>query len=62
MTNTSLFCSVNRLRKTGLKSLTSKSIVKSIEKTLSIRKNRTKDLNGSCNTKECAKAVLDNLS
>ena len=40
----------------------SNSILKSIEKTLSIRKNRTKDLNGSCNTKECAKAVLDNLS
>ena len=40
----------------------STSIVKSIEKTLSIEKNRTKDLNGTSNTKECAKAVLDNLS
>ena len=38
------------------------SIIKSIEKTLSVKENRTKDLNGSCNTKECAKAVLDNLS
>jgi len=40
----------------------SNSIIKSIEKTLAIQKNRTKDLNGSSNTRECAKAVLDNLS
>ena len=40
----------------------SKSIIRSIEKTLSIKKNRTKDLNGNSNTIECAKAVLDNLS
>jgi len=40
----------------------SRSIVKSIEKTLSIKKNRTKDLEGSSNTNECAKAVLENLS
>ena len=39
----------------------SRSIVKSIEKTLSIKKNRTKDLEGSSNTNECAKAVLENL-
>ena len=40
----------------------SNSIVNSIEKTLSMKKNRTKDLNGTSNTAECAKAVLDNLS
>jgi len=40
----------------------SNSIVNSIEKTLSMKKNRTKDLNGTSNTVECAKAVLDNLS
>ena len=40
----------------------SKSIIGSIEKTLSNKKNRTKDLNGNSNTIECAKAVLDNLS
>ena len=40
----------------------STSIIKSIEKTLSTKKYRTKDLNGSSNTKECAKAVQDNLS
>jgi tartrate dehydrogenase/decarboxylase / D-malate dehydrogenase len=39
----------------------SKSIVKAIEKTLSIKKNRTKDLNGDNNTSECANAVLVNL-
>ena len=39
----------------------SKSIIKSIEKTLSAKKNRTQDLNGSSNTIECAKAVLNNL-
>ena len=38
------------------------SIVKSIEKTLSIQKNRTKDLKGDSNTTQCAKAVLNNLS
>ena len=40
----------------------SNSIINSIEKTLSIQKNRTKDLNGSSNTIECAKVILDNLS
>lgn len=39
----------------------SKSIVKAIEKTLSVKKNRTKDLNGDNNTSECANAVLVNL-
>jgi Isocitrate/isopropylmalate dehydrogenase len=37
------------------------SIVKSIEKTLLDKKNRTKDLNGESNTLQCAQAVLDNL-
>ena len=37
------------------------SIVKSIEKTLFDKKNRTKDLGGVSNTVQCAKAVLDNL-
>jgi len=40
----------------------SNSIIKSIEKTLSLKKNRTQDLNGTSNTTECTKAVLDNLS
>jgi tartrate dehydrogenase/decarboxylase/D-malate dehydrogenase len=40
----------------------SNSIINSIEKTLSNKKNRTKDLNGDSNTVECAKAVIDNLS
>tara|TARA_B100001093_G_scaffold484033_1_gene517102 strand:- start:1677 stop:2744 length:1068 start_codon:yes stop_codon:yes gene_type:complete len=40
----------------------SNSIIKSIEKTLSIKKNRTKDLQGDSSTVECAKAILDNLS
>ena len=38
-----------------------KSIVYSIEKTLSIKENRTKDMQGSSSTAECAKAVLDNI-
>ena len=37
-------------------------IVTSIEKTLSIKENRTKDLQGSSNTSQCAKAVLDNIN
>jgi tartrate dehydrogenase/decarboxylase/D-malate dehydrogenase len=37
------------------------SIVKSIEKTLFDKKNRTKDLGGESNTVQCAQAVLDNL-
>jgi len=37
------------------------SIMSSIEKTLLDKKNRTKDLNGDSNTKQCAQAVLDNL-
>ena len=37
------------------------SIMKSIEKTLLDKKNRTKDLNGASNTIQCAQAVLDNL-
>ena len=40
----------------------SNSIIKSIEKTLSVQKNRTKDLNGSSNTIECTRAVIENLS
>ena len=40
----------------------SESIIKSIEQTLSNKNKRTKDLNGSSTTIECAKAVLDNLS
>ena len=36
-------------------------IVKSIEKTLSDKKNRTKDLAGDSNTKDCGNAVLSNL-
>ncbi len=39
-----------------------KSIISSIEKTLSIRENRTKDLQGPSNTINCAKAVLDNIN
>jgi len=37
-------------------------IINSIEKTLAVKENRTKDLDGSSNTKECAKKVLDNLN
>ena len=37
------------------------SVVKSIEKTLFDKKNRTKDLGGDSNTLQCAQAVLDNL-
>ncbi|MDB9799494.1 tartrate dehydrogenase [Pelagibacteraceae bacterium] len=36
-------------------------IINSIEKTLSEKKNRTKDLNGDSNTKECTAAVLNNI-
>ena len=36
-------------------------IVSSIEKTLGVKENRTKDLNGSSNTKECAQRVLENI-
>ena len=39
----------------------SNSIIKSIEKTLSIKENRTKDLDGSSNTLKCVKAVIENL-
>ena len=38
-----------------------KTILTSIEKTLSVRENRTKDLQGSSNTSKCAKAVLNNI-
>ncbi len=38
-----------------------KTILTSIEKTLSAKENRTKDLQGSSNTSKCAKAVLDNI-
>ena len=38
------------------------SITTSIEKTLSNKKSRTKDLNGESNTSQCAEAVLNNLS
>jgi len=40
----------------------SKSIIDSIEKTLSVKKNRTKDLDGTSNTIQCAKAVLNNIN
>ena len=40
----------------------SKSILNSIEKTLSVKENRTKDVQGSSNTKQCAKAVLSNIN
>ena len=39
-----------------------KSIVNSIEKTLSTKEHRTKDLQGTSNTMQCAKAVLDNIN
>ena len=39
-----------------------KSILNSIEKTLSIKENRTKDLQGTSNTIQCAKAVQDNIN
>ena len=38
-----------------------KTIVNSIEKTLLIKENRTKDLQGNSNTVQCAKAVLNNI-
>ena len=38
-----------------------KTIVNSIEKVLSNKKHRTKDLHGNSNTVQCAKAVLDNI-
>ena len=36
-------------------------IIQSIEKTLSHKKSRTKDLHGESNTKDCGDAVLSNL-
>ena len=39
----------------------SKTIVDAIQKTLSVQKNRTKDLQGDSNTAQCAKAVLNNI-
>ena len=36
-------------------------IINSIEKTLSDEKSRTKDLSGDSNTKDCGKAVMNNL-
>ena len=38
-----------------------KTIVTSIEKTLLIKENRTKDLKGTSNTEKCTKAVLNNI-
>ena len=38
------------------------SILTSIEKTLALKENRTKDLQGESNTARCAKAVLDNIN
>ena len=38
-----------------------KSIINSIEKTLSIKENRTKDLKGTSNTIKCVEAVLNNI-
>ena len=37
-------------------------IVSSIEKTLLEKQNRTKDLDGNSNTKECANKILDNIN
>jgi tartrate dehydrogenase/decarboxylase/D-malate dehydrogenase len=37
------------------------TIINSIEKTLSNKKNRTKDLQGNSNTVQCVKAILDNI-
>ena len=39
-----------------------KSILNSIEKTLALKENRTKDLQGASNTAQCAKAVFNNLN
>ena len=39
----------------------SKTIINSIEKTLAIKDNRTKDLQGNSSTVKCAKAVIDNI-
>ena len=39
----------------------SSSIVSAIEKSLSIEKNRTKDLGGKSNTVECSNTILSNL-
>ena len=39
----------------------SNSIVLAIEKSLNIKKNRTKDLGGASNTVECSKTILSNL-
>jgi tartrate dehydrogenase/decarboxylase/D-malate dehydrogenase len=39
-----------------------RSILNSIEKTLSVKENRTKDLQGTSNTAQCAKAVLNNIN
>ena len=33
-----------------------------IEKTLLVKENRTKDLQGNSNTAQCAKAVIDNIN
>ena len=39
----------------------SKTIVTAIEKTLSVKENRTKDLQGNSSTTECVKSILDNI-
>ncbi len=39
----------------------SKNIISSIEKTLSNKQNRTKDLQGNSNTIQCAKAIIENI-
>jgi len=36
-------------------------IIKSIEKTLSDKKSRTKDLSGNANTIECGNSIIKNL-
>ena len=38
-----------------------RTIVKSIEKTLLIKENRTKELQGNSNTAQCANAILNNI-
>jgi tartrate dehydrogenase/decarboxylase/D-malate dehydrogenase len=38
-----------------------RTIIKSIEKTLLIKENRTQDLQGNSNTTQCAKTILNNI-
>ena len=38
------------------------TIINSIEKTLLLKENRTRDLKGNSDTAKCTKAVLDNIN